>query len=228
MVICMNQKIVCVLLMFSLCSVLLFTGVRVVSADSTDGITFPSGVYLTSPVNTTYSSRSVMLDLTFGYPLGLQCSINYSIDGEYSGQVPLVAVNDKELHVIVPTIGTVQLPVLTSGSHCLTLYVEDDINDNHGVNAPSAPFKPANPEHTNYAAKWVHTIYFTIISNETIPDITPTNTPSPSAQNTTFPAAVESPAKEVSMLSIEVVLAAFALLIIGEIVYVTAKRKTWK
>ena len=164
----MDKKVVWVFLFVSLVIGSLVTGTQVVSAGSNDGMGFSSGVYLYSPINTTYASRFLTLNLTFGAGLGVQCSLNYSIDGVYNGPIPIVPKNN-EMHVVIQTTGIVQLPELSEGSHCLTIYVEGDLTGIHSANPPGAPFQPTNAEGTNYAARWMHVIYFTIDPNAQTP-----------------------------------------------------------
>lgn len=156
-----------------------------VSANSNDDIGFSSGVYLYSPINTTYCSRFLTLNLTFGQGMGVRCSLNYSIDGQYSGPIPVVPKNN-ELHVVIQTIGLVQLPELSEGSHCLVINVEGDLIGIHSANPPGAPFQPTNAEGTDYAARWTHVIYFTIDTNAPAPDSTPPTITIQSPQNTTY------------------------------------------
>jgi hypothetical protein len=54
-----------------------------VKADSNEPITFSSGLTLYSPVNTTYNSNVLECNGSFNCPKGVQCSLNYSIDGKY-------------------------------------------------------------------------------------------------------------------------------------------------
>jgi hypothetical protein len=158
-----------------------------VKADTADFISFNSGVTLFSPINTTYSSRFLTLNLTFGAGLGVKSSLNYNLDGKYEGPVSLVAKNPAELHVVNMMIGIVELPELSEGSHHLTVNVFSGIYDYHGANAPGAPFKPTTPGSADYVASWTHTVYFTVNSpsppstnTATMPAYSPTPFPSPS------------------------------------------------
>ncbi len=164
-----------------------------VRAESAESIGFDSGATLFSPVNTTYSSRFLTLNLTLGAGLGVRYSLNYSLDGKYGGPIPLVAKTPAEMHVINTMIGSVDLPELSEGSHRLTVNELSGIYDYHGANAPGAPFKPAFPCSSDYIASWTHTVYFTINSPST-PSRNPTSTlahsPSPSSLSGTDPAWV--------------------------------------
>jgi hypothetical protein len=165
-------------------------GTHIVSADSNEGIRFSSGVYLISPINKTYNSNFLTLNLTFGWGLGIQCSLNYSIDGKYEGPIPLVFNNPTELHVVNLATGLVQLPELSEGSHRLTVYVEGDLYDYHGANPPGAPFKPTTPNGSDYVASWANTVYFAIDLGADTLDSTPPNISILSPENKTYNDAV--------------------------------------
>lgn len=147
-----------VLLIFSALVAIIHIGV----ADSTDYIRFSSGVVIFSPLNRTYNSRFLTLNLTFGVGLGVESSLNYSIDGKYEGLINLVAKNPTEIHVINEVTGYVTLPELSEGSHQLTVNVLSGIYDYHGANPPGAPFKQTSPDSSDYVASWAHKIYFTV------------------------------------------------------------------
>lgn len=131
-------------------------GIHMVKADSDDWIYFASGVTLFSPVNRTYSSPNLTLNLTLfsagsmGY-IDSRVSMNYSIDGKLDGRVPLT-VSNPGVHVITNGAGLVNLPELPEGSHSLTIYLE-------GFNQ-----KYYEPRFLSY----VDTVYFSI-------DLTPPN-----------------------------------------------------
>jgi hypothetical protein len=159
---------------------------HVAKANSDDHVYFSSGVNLFSPLNKTYSSRFLILNLTFGAGLGLKHSLTYNIDGKYEGAIPLVAKNPNELHVINPTSGILELPELSEGSHCLTIYVVSGIYDYHGANPPGAPFKPTFPGSADYVASWSHSVYFYIDSGERTPGSTPPKTSDLPPENKTY------------------------------------------
>jgi hypothetical protein len=54
---------------------------NVVKADSNEPIAFSSGLTLYSPINKSYTSNLLTLNLTYGAGAGLQRTLNYSIDG---------------------------------------------------------------------------------------------------------------------------------------------------
>jgi hypothetical protein len=175
-----------------------------VKADSNEPISFSSGVTIFSPVNTTYYSRFLVLNLTYGVGLGVNCSMIYSIDGKYGGSVPLVFQNPTELHVINPVVGLVNLPELSEGSHSLNVYTECRIY---------------------YIASWSDTVYFTVSSSSASPspsmEPSPSVAPSPAStisptqipnqgnsQNTSFLSTPEFPI----VIALVVILAAGAIL----------------
>jgi hypothetical protein len=96
-------------------------------ADSTDFISFPSGITLYSPLNSTHNSQYLTLNLfldsagSMGY-IDSRISLNYSIDGKLEGPVPLT-VSNPGVHVVTNGVGLVSLPELPEGSHSLTLYL---------------------------------------------------------------------------------------------------------
>jgi hypothetical protein len=151
-------------LLLILCSAWINIGkLEIVKADSTDYIRFSSGVTIYSPLNTTYNSRFLNLNLTFDQGAGLHSSLNYSIDENYKSSIPLVAENlSPGFHIINKKTGLVALPELSEGPHFITINVLCSLNDYHGANPPGAPFKPTSPGSSDYVATWTHTIYFTI------------------------------------------------------------------
>jgi hypothetical protein len=120
-------------------------GIHAVRADSNDYISFSSGITLYSPINTTYNSRSLTLNLTL-YGAGSMGSIDnrvsltYSIDGIYNGSVNLV-VSNPGVHLITNGTAVLSLPELSEGSHCLTLYL-------YGYNQRT--YEPQFLSYTNY------------------------------------------------------------------------------
>ena len=151
-----------------------------IRAESGESIGLDSGATLFSPANTTYNSGFLTLNLTLGAGLGVQYSLNYSIDGKYGGPVPLVAKNPAEMHIINMMDGSVELPELFEGSHYLTVYELSGIYGYHGANPLGPPFKPASPGSADYVASWTHTVYFTI-NSPSKPSPSPSPTPAPSA-----------------------------------------------
>jgi hypothetical protein len=154
---------------------------HLVRADSADFISFDSGVTIYSPINRTYSSRYLTLNLTL-YSAGTMGSIdpgismNYDIDGIYNGPVPL-NIDNPGLHVVTGGVGIVNLPELPEGSHCLTIYLE-------GLNQ-----KNYEPRYLSY----VNTVYFAIDDSNLTPTATPTLSPSPSPSPSSSPSLSPSP-----------------------------------
>jgi hypothetical protein len=122
-------------------------------ADSNEPIGFSSGLTLYSPLNKTYNSSLLQLNLTFeSRAAGLQGFLNYSIDGKYQGPIPLT-FNSFGLGY-----GLVQLPEFSNGPHVLTINVGFYYN-------------------SDYSGSYVHTIYFTINASEVISNSTTPSTP---------------------------------------------------
>ncbi|MGA3290070.1 MAG: hypothetical protein ABSD42_07530 [Candidatus Bathyarchaeia archaeon] len=181
----MNLKTALVALIISMLLASLAMGVNVVKADSNDFMSYPGGVTIYSPVNTTYNSNFLTLNVSLGE--GVRCSLNYSIDGNYGGPIPLTFGNTTGFQLISLASGLVQLPKLSEGSHRLTIYEEAYLNDYHGANPPGAPFKPTSPGSADYYAAWVDAVNFAINSG------TLTQTPAP----------LEESAPTITILSIE-------------------------
>ena len=160
----MGEQRTTLLLLLIFCSAWISIGnLKMVKADSNDYIRFSSGATIFSPLNTTYNSRFLNLNLTFDQGAGIHCSLNYSIDGNYKSSIPLEAKNlPPGFHFINKKTGLVTLPELSEGSHCLTVNVLCGLYDYHGATPPGAPFTPTSPGSSDYIATWTHTIYFTI------------------------------------------------------------------
>jgi hypothetical protein len=142
----------------------IFDGISFASSEtnSIDYVHFPSGATVYSPINRTYHSNFLYLNLTFGAGLGIRYSLNYSIDGEHGGSIPLVAQFPDELHVVNMMTGLVALPELSEGSHLLTINVLCSLNNYHGANPPGLPFTPTCPGSSDYTATYSHALNFTI------------------------------------------------------------------
>ncbi|MCW4021737.1 MAG: hypothetical protein NWF02_01040 [Candidatus Bathyarchaeota archaeon] len=134
--------------------------------DSPESMTFTSGVTLYSPLNTTYPSKLLTLNLTAVVGRGIDCTINYNIDNQHTGTVPYTFMFPTDLHIQNKVKGTVNLPELTEGTHNLTIQVECGIYDYNGVSPPGPPFAPKSPNSTDYIATWTDTIQFTINTND--------------------------------------------------------------
>jgi hypothetical protein len=144
-----------------------------VKADSDNSIVFSGGVTIYSPVNATYHSNFLTLNLTCVCGSGLHISLNYDIDGKYQDPITLEFNLTSGFHMIGLGTALVQLPELPSGSHRLTVYEEAYLYDYHGASPPGAPFKPTAPGSADYVASWVDTVYFAADSNASTLDSTP-------------------------------------------------------
>ena len=90
-----------------------------------NGNRLASGPYILFPINTTYSSRFLTLNISFSTKLfsSVHLSATYSLDGTPNITVPLVSSpsliwNKNRVE------GSVTLPELSDGSHRLSVYVE--------------------------------------------------------------------------------------------------------
>ena len=139
------------------------------NAQSADFLSFPSGITVYSPLNMTYDSRYLFLNLTLqsagqmGY-IDSNIHMSYSVDGEFNGSVPLV-ISNPGLHVVTNAAAFVSLPKLSEGSHVLTLYL---LGHNQ---------KSLEPKYLSY----VDTVYFSVAVGATdvpppgwvAPEVTP-------------------------------------------------------
>lgn len=143
-------------------------GIHIVKADSNNQASSYSVVKIVAPLNSTYYSRFLTLEVTFPAS-ALRYSLNYDVDGKYEGPVPFGIDNPTEVHIVYKATGSVKLPELSDGSHRLTVTIECSI-DVYGGNAPGAPFKPTAPNGTQFVATWADAVYFTIDSDEPYQD----------------------------------------------------------
>jgi hypothetical protein len=145
--------------------------VCIASEGFVDSMSFTSGVTLYSPINKTYNSQSLTLNLTALVGLGLDCAITYNIDNHYQGPVPWFPIFPDEMHVINKVKGNVSLPELTQGTHNLTLHVVCTLNKGEGsATMDRYPFIPECDNITKYHATWTDTIQFTIQTEQEIPE----------------------------------------------------------
>jgi hypothetical protein len=79
---------------------------------------------LLSPLNGTYNSPFLDLNLTFSSGAGIKYTINYYIDGKFVGTIPYTIENSNELHVVYPATAYGELPPLSQGSHSLTVVID--------------------------------------------------------------------------------------------------------
>ncbi|MFZ7137026.1 MAG: hypothetical protein ACOWW1_01200 [archaeon] len=166
----MTKNLLSLFLAFTLFGTLLSQTSKVY-ADSSEPITFTSRVTLYSPVNTTYSTKFLTLNLTAQVGIAINCTITYSIDNKHQGTVPLKEVYPDELHVITQVKGNVALPELTQGTHNLTLQVVCTLNNGEGsATMDRYPFIPECDNITNYHATWTDTLQFTIQTDQQIPE----------------------------------------------------------
>lgn len=178
----MNIKRVSTALVISILLVSLAIGIHVVKADSTEPLTFSSGLIVYSPVNTAYNSYSVLCNASLRVPYGYQSSIVYSIDGEQnSSNFNLNFGSSGKYHLE----GLFMLPPLNNGLHQLSFYVQIELFNYSGP-PPSSDFKAGTTSYgvKFYEADYVNTVSFTIYSTETFPTTTPTATPNPTSTPT--------------------------------------------
>lgn len=76
---------------------------------------------LFSPLNRTYQSRILPLNITFSAAMGSRYTLNYILDERFEGTIPFEIENSTELHVMYPAHGHLMLPELSEGNHNLTI-----------------------------------------------------------------------------------------------------------
>lgn len=162
----MNRKRALAIIFTFMLLASLAVDVHIVKADSIVSMVFPGGVTLFSPLNETYNSNYLVLNLNFSCAAGVDCTLNYTVDNAaIQSPIPLEYYGSGGFQMFYPGTGVVQLPELSYGSHQLTIYEQALIQDYHGANAPGAPFKPIG--NADYAAYWVDTVDFFINSSWT-------------------------------------------------------------
>jgi hypothetical protein len=176
------KKVVFTLMLFAaLLSSLTVTLPIKAKAENADSISSPSGLAIYSPLNTTDSSRYLTLNLTLesaGQMGGIDPNIvmNYDIDGRFNGAVPLY-VSNPGLHVVTNAAALVELPELSPGAHCLTIFL-------YGLNQRSL-----EPKYLSFEDR----VYFSVSADA--PDLTPEDVTPPRililspAENETFEVA---------------------------------------
>jgi hypothetical protein len=182
----MNLKTVLVVLAIFMLLTSLAIDNHIAKADSSE---FPStlgGLTVYSPLNQTYYSNYLTLNLQCGCPLGVKTSVKYSIDSTYEGAVPLIFNSSTELHMFALATGIVQLPELSKGSHRLTIYQEAALLDFHGANTPAPPYKQTAPGSSDYIASWTVSVDFFINSNAVIKESNPPTITNLSIENKTY------------------------------------------
>jgi len=140
-----------------------------VSAESVEFMNFTSGLLLYSPINKTYSSNVLALNLTARAGLGTQCKITYNIDNQHRGILPWVPVKPNEFHILNRVKTNLTLPELTYGTHNLTIQVEWALR-NRPEGISMFPFLPECDNVTHFTATWSDTIQFTIKPDQQIPE----------------------------------------------------------
>ena len=144
-----------------------------VYADSSEPITFNSRVTLYSPINKTYSSKFLTLNLTSWVGIGVTCSMTYNIDNQHRGNIPLVSQHPTELHMLNKVTANVTLPELTQGIHNGTLEVVCSIQNSH-KKISQLPVVPKSSNYTFNTATWTDTMQFSIQTTEQqIPEFSP-------------------------------------------------------
>lgn len=164
----MSKKIVSVII-FAL--VLLFSfaaGVHLVKADSSNSVSY-SVIGILSPVNQTYDSRFLTLNVTFTCAMGIQYVVYYRMDGKYIGAIPWLIDNLNETHVVYPASGSLKLPELSEGSHSIT------------VNLEAGGFVSGQNSRS-----YTNIVYFTVASSTQKLESTPPNISDLSVENKTY------------------------------------------
>ena len=178
----MKKALLTIIIVFTLLSLSLvnLSLIDTASAETGGSISFSSGITLYSPVNKTYNGENLLLNLSLHLAgnfasVDPNISMNYSIDETYKGVVPLKS--NGQMDMFTTAIGTVNLPKLPQGSHCLTINL-------YGLNQ-----KTYEPKYLSY----VNTVYFSTFGIN--PTLSPTATPSPSPTLSPSPSPTSEPTK---------------------------------
>jgi hypothetical protein len=172
-----EKHITLVLILVFLTSLVMLPLMRV-KADSTEPVTFSSGLTLYSPVNTVYDSRVVVCNGTFDCPQGVGCSLNFSIDGVCQGGLQRDINGNSIANPYNYTLdGAFPLPALPNGSHQLSI----------GIKESTVSINDYNSTMTTHETTWVNTVYFTISSSEPLSTPTPTSIITPTPTIPEFP-----------------------------------------
>ncbi len=159
----MNMKNALTALFFCLLAVSA-VGFSAARADSGNPIYFSGGVTVFSPLNETYTYNYLTLTMSTNLDqnVAMPIELSYSIDG------------NSEEPIFLTDMGNIHLPMLTNGSHRLTVFERAYLTGYLSwENPPGAPFKETPIGSGNYTATWADTIYFSI-NNETSPIPSPT------------------------------------------------------
>ena len=143
-------------------------GFLTVKADSNNPLVFSGGITIYSPVNATYYTNSLNLNLTCNCGVGLKIYFSYDIDGKDQGPINLTFNDTSGSGFQIMALGSalIPLPRLSAGQHQLTVFEDAYLYGYLGANPPGAPFKPTYPDSHDYVASWVDTVYFVIKSND--------------------------------------------------------------
>lgn len=77
---------------------------------------------LYSPLNATYKSQFLNLNLSFTAGMGVRYTVQYYIDGEYVDKLPFTIEKADELHVTYSSHAYAELPKLSTGTHSLSVF----------------------------------------------------------------------------------------------------------
>ena len=140
-----------------------------------------SPVHIESPINRTYTSGFLRLNVSFG---GLcfnviQHSLTYSLDGRAMGAMPIVPHYPDYLSVQAGFTASVQLPQLSKGQHIITVYAEHSAFNitTNGI------FHPEITQQDN------STVIFYISDTIPINELTPPAISNFTVENKTYPSA---------------------------------------
>ena len=182
----MNLKTALIVLVIFMLLTSLAIDNHIAKANSSKFPSTPGGLTVYSPLNQTYYSNYLTLNLQCGCPLGVKTSVKYSIDSTYEGAVPLIFNSSAELHMFALATGTMQLPELSKGSHRLTIYQEAALLNIHGANTPAPPYKQTAPGSADYVASWTVSVDFFINSSAVTKEPTPPTITNLSIENKTY------------------------------------------
>ena len=112
------------LLFFSLAA-----GLNAVKADSQFQLVLTGMLRIESPMNRTYTTGFLLLNVSFGSLVGanINHSLTYRLDGKFMGAMPIEFHDPHRLTFQGFFTATVALPELSRGSHTITVYGEHNV-----------------------------------------------------------------------------------------------------
>jgi hypothetical protein len=110
------------------------SAIQAVKAFSDQPIISTDGAFtLYFPLNVTYNSNPITLSIGFESFMSMPYVLSYYIDGKYQGTIPYTVQKSNETHIEYPATGSADLPVLSAGTHSLTVNMDGIRNTTYTV-----------------------------------------------------------------------------------------------